>query len=101
MFYRPSRDVYYSLGGNVGGDENIVNAGVSFSFGHRSEKPAVNTVMAVSADNADYEACHKENAELKNTVRAQNDKINVLEYRIKHLERLMLKMAKKEPAARE
>ena len=99
IFYRPSRDVYYSLGGNVGGEENIVNAGVSFSFGHRSARPAVN--QYASADNNEIEAYRQENAELKDKVAAQDSEIVSLknknedmEVRMKRLERLIIKMSK-------
>ena len=94
IFYRPSRDVYYSLGGNVGGEENIVNAGVSFSFGHRSARPAVN--QYASADNAEVEAYRQENAELKNKVNTLENKNNELETRMKRLERLIIKMSKED-----
>ena len=94
IFYRPSRDVYYSLGGNVGGEENIVNAGVSFSFGHRSARPAVN--QYASADNNEIEAYRQENAELKNKVNTLENKNNELETRMKRLERLIIKMSKED-----
>lgn len=32
-FYRPNEDTTFSVGGTVGGGENMVNAGVSFKFG--------------------------------------------------------------------
>ena len=94
IFYRPSRDVYYSLGGNVGGEENIVNAGISFSFGHRSARPAVN--QYASADNNEIEAYRQENAELKNKVNTLENKNNELETRMKRLERLIIKMSKED-----
>ena len=108
IFYRPSRDVYYSLGGNVGGEENIVNAGISFSFGHRSARPAVN--QYVSADNSEIEAYRQENSELKDKVVAQDEKISAqeeemssqkdeiveLKTRMKRLERLIIKMSKED-----
>lgn len=114
LFYRPNRDVYYSLGGNVGGEENIVNAGINFSFGHRSEKPvearhytvlhdnAVGVSNVNTVDAAEFDVFCQENAELKEKVAAQDaeiisqkNEISDLKYRIKHLERLMLKMSKK------
>ena len=114
LFYRPNRDVYYSLGGNVGGEENIVNAGINFSFGHRSEKPvearhytvlhdnAVGVSNVNTVDAAEFDVFCQENAELKDKVAAQDaeiisqkNEISDLKYRIKHLERLMLKMSKK------
>ena len=108
IFYRPNRDVYYSLGGNVGGEENIVNAGISFSFGHRSARPAVN--QYASTDNAEVEAFRQENAELKDKLASQDSKIvalevknnslenknNELETRMKRLERLIIKMSKED-----
>ena len=121
LFYRPSRDVYYSVGGNVGGEENIVNAGINFSFGHRTEKPAVKPYgmmcSAVPSVDTDLESFCQENADLRDKVAAQDAEIisqkgqinsqkeeiselktknSDLEYRIKHLERLMLKMVKEQ-----
>lgn len=102
VFYRPSRDVVYSIGGNVGGEENIVNAGINFSFGHRGGKPAVKSISSdASVNKAKLEACSQENAELRDKVAAQNaeivaqkGEISDLKYRIMHLERLMFKMSK-------
>lgn len=37
-FYRPNRNVMFSLGGTLGGDDNAVNVGLSFKLGHAGQK---------------------------------------------------------------
>ena len=74
IFYRPSRDVYYTIGGNVGGEENVVNAGINFSFGHRSERSDVKHYTIVR-EGADFEAFCHENEALREKVVAQDTEI--------------------------
>lgn len=90
VFYRPNRDVFYSLGGNVGGEENIINAGVNFSFGHRSKKTE-EMLAAKVTDNIEYENFCKQNADLIEKVAAQDSKLliqnnEINELKIKNLE---------------
>ncbi len=45
-FYRPNEDTTFSVGGTVGGGENMVNAGVSFKFGQGNHVSNSRVAMA-------------------------------------------------------
>ncbi|WP_404810275.1 YadA-like family protein [Mitsuokella jalaludinii] len=66
-FYRPNEDTTLSVGGTVGGGENMVNAGVSFKFGQGNHVTNSRVAMA------------KEILALKDYVQKQDEKIEKLE----------------------
>ena len=45
-FYRPNEDTTFSVGGTVGGGENMVNAGISFKFGQGNHVSNSRVAMA-------------------------------------------------------
>ena len=45
-FYRPNEDTMFSLGGSVGGGENMVNVGVSFKLGQHNHVTTSKVAMA-------------------------------------------------------
>ena len=66
-FYRPNEDTTLSVGGTVGGGENMVNAGISFKFGQGNHVTNSRVAMA------------KEILALKDYVQKQDEKIEKLE----------------------
>ena len=66
-FYRPNEDTTLSIGGTVGGGENMVNAGISFKFGQGNHVTNSRVAMA------------KEILALKDYVQKQDEKIEKLE----------------------
>jgi trimeric autotransporter adhesin len=45
-FYRPTEDVMFSVGGSMGGGENMVNAGVTFKLGQKNNVSTSRVAMA-------------------------------------------------------
>lgn len=66
-FYRPNEDTTLSVGGTVGGGENMVNTGISFKFGQGNHVTNSRVAMA------------KEILALKDYVQKQDEKIEKLE----------------------
>lgn len=66
-FYRPNEDTTLSVGGTVGGGENMVNAGISFKFGQGNHVTNSRVAMA------------KEILALKDYVQKQDEEIEKLE----------------------
>ena len=79
-FYRPSEQVMFSISGNMGNGENMVNAGVSFALDRPSKTPTtkVALVKTVVAQNEQIAA-------LNETVAEQNEKIARLEAMVEKL----------------
>ena len=79
-FYRPSEQVMFSISGNMGNGENMVNAGVSFALDRPSKTPTTKAalVKTVAAQNEQIAA-------LKETVAEQNEKIARLEAMVEEL----------------
>ena len=79
-FYRPSEQVMFSISGNMGNGENMVNAGVSFALDRPSKTPTTKAalVKTVAAQNEQIAA-------LKETVSEQNEKIARLEAMVEKL----------------
>ena len=79
-FYRPSEQVMFSISGNMGNGENMVNAGVSFALDRPSKTPTTKTalVKTVAAQNEQIAA-------LSETVAEQNEKIARLEAMVEKL----------------
>lgn len=73
-FYRPNEQVMFSIAGNMGNGENMVNAGVSFALDRPSQTPTTKAalVKTVAAQNEQIAA-------LNETVAEQNEKIARLE----------------------
>lgn len=46
MYYRPNEDTMFSVGGSMGGGENMVNAGVSFKLGQGNNVSTSRVAMA-------------------------------------------------------
>lgn len=46
MYYRPNEDTMFSIGGSMGGGENMVNAGVSFKLGQGNHVSTSRVAMA-------------------------------------------------------
>ena len=81
-FYRPNEDVMFSVGGSMGGGENMVNAGVSFKLGSGgSGLTTSRTAMA------------RELAAMKETVAAQNAQIEQQAAQIAELTALVQQLA--------
>lgn len=80
-FYRPNEDVMFSVGGSMGGGENMVNAGVSFKLGSGSGLTTSRTAMA------------RELAAMKDTVAAQNAQIEAQAKQIEELTALVAQLA--------
>ncbi len=66
-FYRPNEDTTFSIGGTVGGGENMINAGISIKFGQGNHVSNSRVAMA------------KELLALKDYIKAQDEKIEKLE----------------------
>ena len=79
-FYRPSEQVMFSISGNMGNGENMVNAGVSFALDRPSQTPTTKAalVKTVAAQNEQIAA-------LNETVAEQNEKIARLEAMVEKL----------------
>ena len=79
-FYRPSEQVMFSISGNMGNGENMVNAGVSFALDCPSKTPTTKAalVKTVAAQNEQIAA-------LSETVAEQNEKIARLEAMVEKL----------------
>ena len=79
-FYRPSEQVMFSIAGNMGNGENMVNAGVSFALDRPSKTPTTKAalVKTVTAQNEQIAA-------LNETVAEQNEKIARLEAMVEKL----------------
>ena len=79
-FYRPSEQVMFSIAGNMGNGENMVNAGVSFALDRPSKTPTTKAalVKTVAAQNEQI-------AVLSETVAEQNEKIARLEAMVEKL----------------
>ena len=88
-FYRPNEDVMFSVGGSMGGGENMVNAGVSFKLGSGSGLTTSRTAMA------------RELAAMKDTVAAQNAQIEAQAKQIEELTALVGKLAAEKAGAPE
>lgn len=88
-FYRPNEDVMFSVGGSMGGGENMVNAGVSFKLGSGSGLTISRTAMA------------RELAAMKDTVAAQNAQIEAQAKQIEELTALVEKLAAEKAGAPE
>ena len=79
-FYRPNEQVMFSIAGNMGNGENMVNAGVSFALDRPSKTPTTKAalVKTVAAQNEQIAA-------LSETVAEQNEKIARLEAMVEKL----------------
>ena len=79
-FYRPSEQVMFSISGNMGNGENMVNAGVSFALDRPRKTPTTKAalVKTVAAQNEQIAA-------LSETVAEQNEKIARLEAMVEKL----------------
>ena len=86
-FYRPSEQVMFSISGNMGNGENMVNAGVSFALDRPSKTPTTKAalVKTVTAQNEQIAALKETVAEQKETVAEQNEKIARLEAMVEKL----------------
>ncbi len=89
-FFKPNADTTLSLGGTIGNGDSMMNAGVSFKLGARSDKSVYRTEGAVSQELA---ALRKNNDKLTaqnaaqqkeiSALRADNEKIKADNQRIK------------------
>ncbi len=77
-FYRPNATTMFSIGGSVGGGENLLNAGLSLKLG-RSAPYAGYSKAALVAVISDQK---EEITELHTTIEQQNDKIKNMEEQI-------------------
>ena len=79
-FYRPSEQVMFSISGNMGNGENMVNAGVSFALDRPSKTPTTKTALVKTVV-----AQNEQIAALNETVAEQNEKIARLEAMVEKL----------------
>ena len=79
-FYRPSEQVMFSISGNMGNGENMVNAGVSFALDRPSKTPTTKTALVKTVV-----AQNEQIAALSETVAEQNEKIARLEAMVEKL----------------
>lgn len=79
-FYRPSEQVMFSISGNMGNGENMVNAGVSFALDRPSKTPTTKAALVKTVV-----AQNEQIAALNETVAEQNEKIARLEAMVEKL----------------
>lgn len=77
-FYRPNQDLIFSVGGTFG-DDAMVNAGISYKFGHSDTSKKVVSTSALEAINKKLDELAAQNARL----RTQNERLLNFIYRIK------------------
>ncbi|MDY6083745.1 MAG: YadA-like family protein [Dialister sp.] len=88
VFYRPNDATMFSLGGSMGGGEDMMNVGLSLKVGHRGEyagysKAALTSVIADQKKQLDAQSewiakTEAENESLKDTVKHQQDQIDAI-----------------------
>ena len=79
-FYRPSEQVMFSISGNMGNGENMVNAGVSFALDRPSKTPTTKAALVKTVV-----AQNEQIAALNETLAEQNEKIARLEAMVEKL----------------
>lgn len=79
-FYRPSEQVMFSIAGNMGNGENMVNAGVSFALDRPSKTPTTKAALVKTVV-----AQNEQIAALNETLAEQNKKIARLEAMVEKL----------------
>lgn len=79
-FYRQSEQVMFSISGNMGNGENMVNAGVSFALDRPSKTPTTKAALVKTVV-----AQNEQIAALNETVAEQNEKIARLEAMVEKL----------------
>ena len=79
-FYRPNEQVMFSIAGNMGNGENMVNAGVSFALDRPSQMPTTKAALVKTVV-----AQNEQIAALSETVAEQNEKIARLEAMVEKL----------------
>ena len=79
-FYRPNEQVMFSIAGNMGNGENMVNAGVSFALDRPSKTPTTKAALVKTVV-----AQNEQIAALSETVAEQNEKIARLEAMVEKL----------------
>ncbi|WP_297998817.1 YadA-like family protein [uncultured Phascolarctobacterium sp.] len=79
-FYRPSEQVMFSIAGNMGNGENMVNAGVSFALDRPSKTPTTKAALVKTVV-----AQNEQIAALNETLAVQNEKIARLEAMVEKL----------------
>ena len=86
-FYRPSEQVMFSIAGNMGNGENMVNAGVSFALDRPSKTPTTKAalVKTVVAQNEQIAALNETVAEQSNALEAQSKEIAELKAMVEKL----------------
>ena len=86
-FYRPSEQVMFSIAGNMGNGENMVNAGVSFALDRPSKTPTTKEalVKTVVAQNEQIAALNETLAEQSNALEAQSKEIAELKAMVQQL----------------
>ncbi len=86
-FYRPSEQVMFSISGNMGNGENMVNAGVSFALDRPSKTPTTKAalVKTVVAQNEQIAALNETLAEQSNALEAQSKEIAELKAMVQQL----------------
>lgn len=86
-FYRPSEQVMFSISGNMGNGENMVNAGVSFALDRPSKTPTTKAalVKTVVAQNEQIAALNETVAEQSNALEAQSKEIAELKAMVQQL----------------
>ncbi|WP_304118009.1 YadA-like family protein [Phascolarctobacterium succinatutens] len=86
-FYRPSEQVMFSISGNMGNGENMVNAGVSFALDRPSKTPTTKAalVKTVVAQNEQIAALNETLAEQSNALEAQSREIAELKAMVQKL----------------
>lgn len=86
-FYRPSEQVMFSIAGNMGNGENMVNAGVSFALDRPSKTPTTKAalVKTVVVQNEQIAALNETVAEQSNALEAQSKEIAELKAMVQQL----------------
>ncbi|WP_276946182.1 YadA C-terminal domain-containing protein, partial [Dialister micraerophilus] len=73
-YYRPDSNTIISLGGAFNGDDNLLNAGLSFKLGKTTPKENRQTQLQQEVD-----ALKEKNGVMEKTIQEQNEKIKELE----------------------
>ena len=86
-FYRQSEQVMFSISGNMGNGENMVNAGVSFALDRPSKTPTTKAalVKTVVVQNEQIAALNETVAEQSNALEAQSKEIAELKAMVQQL----------------
>jgi hypothetical protein len=95
IFYRPSDNMLFSIGGSMGNGENMLNAGITIALDkglNTSKAVMAKNIKALSAENA---AIKEENADMRKQLNAQDAKLTTQEAEIQALKAALARLEAK------